>query len=314
MLKDLHVPFFMLSLAAFGCGSGSSTGGASGHSGSTGTTGSGGSTGTAGSTGAAGLSGAGNDAGGGGAPGLDASASNDAVGDGSGREAGPGANDGSDGNGTNDQNDGGGTHAEVGGVANCGAVPMGQAAPYSPVYRIQLLVHRTRSDIPNDQLCNILSELNKIWWTQAAVCFEIRTTNDDKAMMTGLDLWLERSTPFPDGVTANGVTGGAHEIYVLDHPSLARAPHPVMYPTARTMAHELGHALSLQHQNPDQEMNCVSRGTECDDLLMRSGYDGFQIVTGSPANVNEKGKARTKAMTLALPDMTPVVCGAAQLQ
>jgi hypothetical protein len=153
-----------------------------------------------------------------------------------------------------------------------------------------------------------LENSNEIWSKQAAICFEIEAVKTDPPAATGLDFFFERQTPFPNGVTANGVYSGAHTIYGLDRPNLASVKTPARDPAARTASHELGHGLSLQHQNPDQEMNCLFRGTECDELLMRSGHRGFQITAGSPANVNEQMNARTRAATLALPQSAAIVC------
>lgn len=145
----------------------------------------------------------------------------------------------------------------------------------------------------------MLEEVNQIWWSQAAICFEVEAIRTDAAASVGLDLWFERSSPFPNGVDANGVYGGPHEIYSLDRPSLASAPNPVTNLPARTAAHELGHALNLSHQD------C---GTACDDLLMRSGRRGFQVATGAPASVDERARARARATSLALNDTAPNVC------
>jgi hypothetical protein len=184
----------------------------------------------------------------------------------------------------------------------CGAMPSDRTPPYMPVYRVPLRVHTTRSDLEREDLCGTLEEVNEIWWAQAGVCFEIEIVSDDEIADTGMDLWFERSAPFPNGVDANGVYSGAHEIYSLDEPSLNTAPNPVQRLPARTAAHELGHGLGLQHQN------C---GTACNDLLMTSGRRGFALVTGSPASTDELARARDRATDYALDDTAPTVCGAA---
>lgn len=184
----------------------------------------------------------------------------------------------------------------------CGAMPSDRTPPYMPVYRVPLRVHTTRSDLAREDLCGTLEEVNEIWWTQAGVCFEIEIVGDDEVAETGMDLWFERSSPFPNGVEANGVYAGAHEIYSLDEPSLNTAPNPTQYLPARTAAHELGHGLGLDHQN------C---GAACNDLLMTSGRRGFALVTGSPASTDEHARARDRATDYALSDTAPTVCGAA---
>jgi len=130
----------------------------------------------------------------------------------------------------------------------------------------------------------VLEEVNRIWWQQAGVCFDVEVVSHDEVSMTQLDLWFESRAPFPNGVDANGVYGGAHEIYSLDEPSLQLTRYPVARPAARTAAHELGHALGLRHQN------C---GSACDELLMRSGTTGFALVSDSPADVDEIDVVRT---------------------
>jgi len=183
----------------------------------------------------------------------------------------------------------------------CAAMPSDRTPPYAPVYRVPLRVHTTRSDLSREDLCGTLEEVNEIWWTQAGVCFEIEIVGDDEIADTGMDLWFERSSPFPNGVDANGVYSGPHEIYSLDVPNLNAAPNPVQHLPARTAAHELGHGIGLNHQN------C---GTACNDLLMTSGRRGFALVTGSPASADEHARARDRATDYALSDTEPTVCGA----
>lgn len=190
---------------------------------------------------------------------------------------------------------------ESGTETQCQPMDPNRTPPYTPVYRIPLRVHRTRSTLSDEDLCGVLEEINEIWWKQAAICFEIHTVNDDETLSEGMDLWFEETTPFPNGIDANGVYSSPHEIYSLDQPSLASAPNPVTYFAGRTGAHELGHGLSLQHQN------C---GSECDDLLMTSGRQGYEIATGSPADTNEQANARERAASgFALDDTGPTVCG-----
>lgn len=183
----------------------------------------------------------------------------------------------------------------------CAAMPSDRTPPYTPVYRVPLRVHTTRSDLSRKDLCGVLEEVNEIWWKQTAVCFEIEIVGNDEIAKTGMDLWFERSSPFPNGVEANGVYASPHEIYSLDEPSLNTAPNPTQYRSARTAAHEIGHGLGLNHQN------C---GAACNDLLMTSGRRGFALVTGSPASMDERARARTRANNYALSSTVPSVCGA----
>jgi hypothetical protein len=166
-------------------------------------------------------------------------------------------------------------------VSDPGRCPaeLGEApAGVSPHYAVALRVHVTRSDQSPLTLCGVLAEVNRIWWSQVGVCFDVEVVSHDEISDGQLDLWFERRAPFPNGVEANGVYVGAHEIYALDEPELARTRFAVTRPAARTAAHELGHALGLRHQD------C---GTACNELLMRSGTMGFSLTSDSPANVDE---------------------------
>lgn len=168
----------------------------------------------------------------------------------------------------------------------CDIPALAENPPYDEMIRIPLRIHTTRSDLSRDRLCTILAEMNDIWWEQAGICFEMQVLDSDDLTDDGLDMWFERSTPFPNGVRANGVYSGPHAIFTLDRPGLGSAPNPVENLSSRTAAHELGHALNLRHQN------C---GDECNDLLMTSGRRGFALATDAPASVNEQTRARTAA-------------------
>src|SRR5262249_2907000 len=114
----------------------------------------------------------------------------------------------------------------------------------------------------------------------------------------------------PGASSANGLTQNAHSIWSIDHPRLNDAPHPVMNPTARTTAHELGHALGLAHENPPPSSDCASPcycvqlGGECDDYLMRSETKGFFL------SQPEIDIARQHATKAGLADHAPLACGA----
>jgi hypothetical protein len=166
-----------------------------------------------------------------------------------------------------------------------------------------------QSNLTNADLGPILDELNHIWLSQAGICFEIEVTNDETNMTTGFDFRYV-SGPIPDAPTANGLTEGPHAIWSIDHPSLGSAPNPVQNPAARTTAHELGHALNLDHENQPPSTDCatpcycVTLALDCNDFLMRSGRMGFFL--SDP----EIQIARTRAAQRALADTTPLTCGA----
>lgn len=158
--------------------------------------------------------------------------------------------------------------------------------PFDPLYRITTRIHRGNSGLTDDELLGYLLEMNTIWREQAAVCFEFEVVDHDDPMPDGFDMWFQPEVGGP-----NGYYSGDHDIWVRDYPSLGSAPNPVEYGGARTAAHELGHGLTLDH---DQSS---------DDYLMRSGTQGFAIpdyqITAS----------RERAAQKALADTTPLKCG-----
>src|SRR5439155_11672828 len=155
--------------------------------------------------------------------------------------------------------------------------------PFTPIYRIPLRVHVGQSTLSTRELSAALAAMDAIWWSQAAICFEINTTRDDAVMTSGFDLWFKTddSDPF------NGLYRSDHDIYSKDRPLLGDLKHSVPETTARSSAHELGHALRLEHYNlqPDSP-----------DSLMSSGYLGRRL------HAFEVQTARARARELALPD------------
>jgi hypothetical protein len=202
----------------------------------------------------------------------------------------------------------GGAPSETGGTTGTGGATTIPPA-LTPVYRIPLRIHMALSNLTNADLGPILSELNDIWLSQGGICFEIEVTNDETNRADGFD-FRYTAGQIPGATTANGVTRGAHDIWSIDHPNLGSAPNPVQNPASRTTAHELGHALNLDHENPPPSADCatpcycVTLGLECNDFLMRSGRMGYFI--SDP----EVQIARTRAAQRALPDTAPVACGA----
>src|SRR5262245_19212316 len=157
------------------------------------------------------------------------------------------------------------------------------AQPLTPVYRIPLRVHTAKSTLSPAELSAALTAMNAIWLSQAGICFEINTTRDDVVMTSGLDLWFKTDDADP----FNGLYRGDHTIYSKDRPLLGDLKSGPPETTARSSAHELGHALRLEHYNlqPDSP-----------DSLMSSGYLGRRL------HGWEIETARQRARELALPD------------
>ena len=159
-----------------------------------------------------------------------------------------------------------------------------------PVYRIKLRVHLANSSRTPQEFEPILAEINKIWQTQAGICFEIHTVDHDITLIDGLDMWFS-----PDIGGYNGYYDGEH-IQMSDAPVLAHAANPARSPAARTAAHELGHALNLRHRQ------------DSDENLMRSRTYGWHL------NAQEIRHARETAADIAIKDTFPFNCGPAKIK
>jgi hypothetical protein len=169
---------------------------------------------------------------------------------------------------------------------------------------VPLRVHVALSALEDPELDAVLVEMNVIWLSQAGICFETTITASDVPADAGFDLWLSADPLFGSART-NGIYRGPHDVWSLDQPRLSASPNPIAYPAARTSAHELGHGLGLAHQNCGNECPCgESIGLDCDDLLMRSGYDGFAL---SPPEVST---AREHAAPMAIASTALEACPA----
>jgi hypothetical protein len=165
-----------------------------------------------------------------------------------------------------------------------------QEPPYPlPVYHIPLRVHLDESARSAAAFTEILKEINHIWWSQAGICFEMQVVMNDDVKSSGFDIWFVPRIDNNDSI--NGVYGSGHSIYVRDTPILGAAPRPALHSAARTAAHELGHALGLQHRQ------------DSEDNLMRSKTLGWQL------NKDEIAIARKAAASQAIKDNIMPRCG-----
>ncbi len=164
------------------------------------------------------------------------------------------------------------------------------APALQPVYRINLRVHLANSRRAPEEFEPIFLEINKIWHTQAGICFEIHSVDHDITLTDGLDMWFA-----PDIGGYNGYYDGEY-IYMSDAPVLAHAENPAVSSAARTAAHELGHALDLPHRQ------------ESDDNLMRSRTYGWHL------SAQEIQHARESAAEIAIEDTSPLNCGSPKIR
>lgn len=162
----------------------------------------------------------------------------------------------------------------------------GETTPsFATVYHIPLRIHLGGSARPVFEWLIHLEEINAIWYSQAAICFDMHTVLHDETMTDGFDLWFESHIP-----GWNGYYADTNDMHVRDNPDLRPAEHPAQSSAARTAAHELGHALGLAHRQ------------NSDNNLMRSKTYGWQL------NAEEIVRARATAARTYFTDSNTLPC------
>lgn len=163
--------------------------------------------------------------------------------------------------------------------------------PAYPLYRIPVRVHAGTSSLASDAVLTYLREVNLIWRHQAAICFEFEIVWHNRTEDDGFDIFFKPELEvLPGYEVISGLHQGDHDIQVRDVPELYNVPPAMVSKGARTTAHELGHALGLQH---DERSNA---------FLMRSGHQGIQLQS------HEVRIARGRAALKSLPVANRLTC------
>ena len=133
------------------------------------------------------------------------------------------------------------------------------AKKYRPIYLIPLRVHTSKTQLSAATLKVVFTEVNKIWLTQGSIFFDVEFSPAEAIRTDGFDLWVDVQKQ-----SYNGIYRGQHDIWVNDQPGLGNSPDPVGNSTARTAAHELGHALGQAHYNgyANSNVNLMSSGNK----------------------------------------------------
>lgn len=147
------------------------------------------------------------------------------------------------------------------------------SATDEPLLHIPLVLNLSKSALTLAEVESTFAEVNRIW-AQAGICFEARDLRLGYGASTEIVLWLVAG----DVPGLNGYYESNDYIWIEDQPRLRGAPTPARLPAGRTAAHELGHALGLQHVPPTGPTG---------DSLMNTGYDGYRLQAWEIAKARE---------------------------
>jgi hypothetical protein len=167
--------------------------------------------------------------------------------------------------------------------------------PRDPMARLPVRVHAAASERTDAELATIFAEVNRIWSSEADVCFEFEVVQHEELREDGFDVRFEPGIGPPNGRHP----GDDHAIWVRDRVTMQDSDDPALDPVARTLAHELGHGLGLPHSNVG------TAGPGRREYVMRQYSSGWRIA--SDAGALEKARDRAEEKT---PYALGETCGA----